>query len=144
MKLTAVIVTVLMVLLVGLPVPAQSIDGTKPSGKLTGIVLDPRADACIPGAKILLQRTDFQLEVISSEKCTYEIDLPVGIYKMTVSADGFSTRKLSVEIRLNLVTKQDVRLDWVVTDQDFIYHEPLRTDTPMLNTTIQLRPLRKP
>jgi hypothetical protein len=68
--------------------------------------------------------------------------LPVGTYKLTARADGFSPRELSVEISSNSVTKLDIGLDWVVTDHDFIYREPLRTETPVINTTIQLRPLR--
>ena len=144
-KLNDVIARVAIVFITSWCLSAHSAGQPQSKGKLSGAVVDIHA-ARISKAKLNIRGTDFHRELTCGDDGSYEIDLPVGNYKLTVSADGFSPRDVAFEIRSNSVTELDVALDWIVMDRDFVFHDeqPLRTDTPVLNATIQLRPLRNP
>ena len=144
MKLTNVSATLVLVVLTSVSLSAQSVGSLQSKGRLSGAVVDIHA-ARVAKAKINIKRDDFQLEVTCDDDGAYEIDLPVGTYKLTARADGFSHREISVEIRANLTTQLDIQLNWIVTDRDLIHQEPIQTEVPVLNTTIQLKALlRKP
>src|SRR2546421_5404304 len=81
---------------------------------LTGTVVDPTGRA-VPGAKILLRNLATLVEraVITNDEGIYEIPaVPVGTYRMQVSAHGFrlyTVDRLTTEVARTLI--QDVHLE---------------------------------
>ena len=145
MKLSRTIGSVVLVLLISVVLHAQSVrqpSTTESSGKLSGFILDPVA-ARVPGAKIIVEREGFRREIVSADDGSYELDLAVGDYTVTVVRLGFyQSRKSCVPIRSDSVTTINVTIKGILIGEDLVPLEELRTETVILNTTIQLRKLQ--
>jgi hypothetical protein len=77
---------------------------------ITGVVVD-QSDAVIPGATITVKHkaTGMQYETVSAENGTFIVPaLSVGVYTVTVSAQGFKTAVLD-DIPVNLTAPSNVR-----------------------------------
>ena len=118
----------------------------EPPGKLSGVILDA-GNARVPKAKIVVERKGFRDEAISADDGTYEIDLPVNSYTITVVRDGFyPTWVAGVQIRSDAVTKLNVVIRGIsVDDQLFSLGEEISTETAVPNNSVELRrPKSKP
>ena len=82
-------------------------------GNLAGIATDP-SGALLPGAILKLNSasTGLTRAAISSAKGDFLfVDLPVGMYTLTVTAAGFQTKKIdSIEIALSKTTNLNVQV----------------------------------
>ncbi len=82
-------------------------------GSLTGRVTDPQG-AAVAGAQITLLNpaTGTSLKETSNKAGEYNLtELPVGIYQLTVSYQGFSTKQISnINVEVTKVTSLDVQL----------------------------------
>jgi len=135
-----IICAVLVVLACGFMVAAQNGIATA-AGKLSGLVVDPDG-AIIPNAKVIVEAGTFRREVVSTENGRYEIELPSGKYLVTVVRGDFRTTNVGgVVIEPNVITKLDVTLKGFRIFEELVPLEPLRTEPPVLNQTIQLRKL---
>jgi hypothetical protein len=111
-------------------------------GKLSGLILDP-GEARVPAAKIIIEREGFRREVVSTNAGSYELDLPIANYTVTVIRDGFyPSRKSGVSIRSDSVTTLNVTLKGILIGEDLVPIKELHTETVILNTSIQLRKLQ--
>jgi hypothetical protein len=145
MKLSRTIGSVILVLMTSLVLHAQSDrqpSTTESIGKLSGLILDSE-DARVPGARIIVEREGFRREIISTNVGSYEMDLPIANYTVTVMRVGFYPfRKSCLPIRSESVTALNVTLKGILIGEDLVSLEELRTETVILNTTIQLRKLQ--
>jgi hypothetical protein len=125
-------------------VSAQNSSATA-TGKLSGLVVDPDGSV-IPNAKVVVETSTFRREVVAGETGRYEIELPTGNYLVTaVRGDFHPTIVKGVVIASNALTTLDVTLKGIQVFEELVPLEPLRTEPPVLNPTIQLRKiLRKP
>jgi hypothetical protein len=145
MKLSRTIGSIVLVLMSSLVLQAQSV-GPSPTtelmGKLSGLILDP-GEARVPAAKIIIEREGFRREVVSTNAGSYELDLPIANYTVTVIRDGFyPSRKSGVSIRSDSVTTLNVTLKGILIGEDLVPIKELHTETVILNTSIQLRKLQ--
>lgn len=88
------------------PLPLRAATG----GSISGTIADPTG-AVIPGAALTLLNTGQQTvyRVVSDKQGFYSFpNLPVGHYELTVSADGFATRR---KTNLAVDTDSAVRVD---------------------------------
>src|SRR5215470_360266 len=78
-------------------------------GNITGLVKDPSGGA-IPGAEVTATHvsTNQQVRTVSTSAGDYNLPVPPGIYRVTVSAPGF---KRYIHPNVNLATASTVRLD---------------------------------
>src|SRR5207237_3536201 len=78
-------------------------------GNITGIVKDPSGGA-VPGAEVTATHvsTNQPIRTVSTSACDYNLPVPPGIYRVTVSAPGF---KRYVHPDVNLATASTLRLD---------------------------------
>ncbi len=99
----------------------------RPAGRVTGTVKDTH-DAAIQGVSIVFEsRSDgkrFRRKVQSNSDGVYEIDLPAGLYRVTVKFSGFrkfQQKELTVEAskstRFDIVLKENPRRYTTVTKQ---------------------------
>jgi Carboxypeptidase regulatory-like domain len=63
------------------------------TSKIVGTVLDAN-NARIVGAKIKIENEQFSREMLSDDQGIFKIELPAGVYRITVEAAGFQTVKL--------------------------------------------------
>jgi hypothetical protein len=97
----------LLLLLAALPAIAQRI-----TGSITGQVEDPKG-ALVQGAKITVANEDtgFSLQTTTSDQGTFTVpDLPPAIYKVTITASGFTTWVEKATVRVGLATPVRARL----------------------------------
>ncbi len=59
------------------------------SGKIAGVVLDIN-DARIADATVIIERAKFKRELRSGDAGEFEIELPAGVYQITVEKHGFN------------------------------------------------------
>ncbi len=102
-------------------------------GSLVGRVEDP-SGAVVPGAKITVvnKATGQQRDVTADENGTYAIrDLQVGTYDFKVVQNGFKTfSKATVDVRLNSIVREDVRMEVGATSESVT----VTAETPTLQT----------
>jgi hypothetical protein len=67
---------------------AHSLPGQYSQGRVSGVVLDVN-DARVVGAKITFMRDPNIHEVFTIDDGEFEVELPAGAYRFTVSANGF-------------------------------------------------------
>src|SRR5688500_2999112 len=82
---------------------AQSLRPQSEPGKLVGMVVDPNG-ARIATARIFITRRRLSRDVLVNEEGFFQIDLPPGRYRLTITANGFRTARRTVVIRSNAVT----------------------------------------
>ncbi|MGI8734506.1 MAG: carboxypeptidase-like regulatory domain-containing protein [Pyrinomonadaceae bacterium] len=98
------------------------------AGKVNGIVKDTH-DAAVQGVSIVFESRvsgkKFKRKVESDSNGWYEIDLPVGLYRLTVKFSGFRKfqhKELMVEVgkstRFDIVLKENPRRYTTVTRQN--------------------------
>lgn len=108
------VLAILLMIGLGPPGLAQS-----NRGSVSGSILDP-SQAVISDAKISARNTQTGVitEVTSTGDGNYRLELPVGIYDLTVTAQGFKTgERTGVRIEVNTVTALDIALEaGAVTD----------------------------
>ena len=63
-------------------------------GTFRGIVVDIKGDR-VRGASVKVEGTDFTRDVEPNRKGYFEIDLPAGVYEVTVNKSGFATYRLT-------------------------------------------------
>src|SRR5437899_2790530 len=84
-----------------------------PTASLTGTITDP-SGAAIPNAQIQLVNleTGFERTVKAQDEGSYRFtQIPVGIYRVEASANGFSVyRQSGVRLNVNTTTTLDIRL----------------------------------
>jgi hypothetical protein len=88
---------------------AQSLRPQSEPGKLVGMIVDPNG-ARIATAKILLTSRRLSRDVLVNEEGFFQIDLPQGRYRVTITANGFRTARRNVFIKSNAVTSLNARL----------------------------------
>jgi hypothetical protein len=72
------------------PVVAQR----KPFGVFVGRIIDPNGNP-IRGASVTVESADYTRAVKPNPAGYFGIELPVGVYKITVSKDGFATQQMT-------------------------------------------------
>lgn len=106
---TALVLSVLILCLAGLPLFAQTVTGT-----LSGRVVDSTG-AVIPGAKLQIkgEQTGLVRDTVSNDEGYYVFTfVPLGTYEVTASSASFRTvQKKGVGVSLNQTTNSDFRLE---------------------------------
>lgn len=67
---------------------ARPLPEKQKQGRVSGVVLDVN-DARVAGAKITFMRDPDTREVLTDEAGQFDVQLPAGAYRFTVSANGF-------------------------------------------------------
>ena len=88
---------------------AQSLRPQSEPGKLVGMIVDPNG-ARIATAKILITSRRLSQDLLVNEEGFFQIDLPQGRYRVTITANGFRSARRNVFIKSNAVTALNVRL----------------------------------
>ncbi|HSB60547.1 MAG TPA: carboxypeptidase regulatory-like domain-containing protein, partial [Vicinamibacteria bacterium] len=107
-RFSALLVSPCLVLL-GLAGPALA---QKITGDITGTVLDSTGGA-LPAATVtaVCPGTGFTRSTVSGDTGGYSLpELPICVYKVSVTAQGFKTTSREVQVAVNNVTKADFRL----------------------------------
>lgn len=112
-------------------------------GSITGLVTDSTG-AVIPGASVTARNlaTGVRYETQTSPTGNYVlVNLPVGTYEVTISADGFRTR---TESGISLSSNETIRLDvqmevGAVTEQITVTSAPppLQTESTLVTSTLE-------
>ena len=97
------IAAILFVLIFVANVPAQT-------AKIAGIVVD-RQPARITQAKVIVAGKGDTRELTTDDEGFFQSDLQPGWYVITISHDGFQTRKLKLYLKPDVVTPLNVTLD---------------------------------
>lgn len=66
-------------------------------GRMSGLVVDFNR-ARVPGVSITIKSKRFEQKIVSSDDGSYEINLPIGKYKIMVEGDGFYQVKRTVRV----------------------------------------------
>lgn len=97
-KLKAISVVLLVLVPALFPISGQGRSAGRAhnlrASKLTGIVLDEN-DSRIVGATVRIENEHLYRVVRSSDEGAFEIELPAGVYRLTVEMDGFKRFVLS-------------------------------------------------
>ncbi len=145
MTLNYTVVSLVLILLTSLALDVQTVSQQtkqEPLGKLSGLILDP-GNARVPKAKILVERDGFCREGISADDGSYEIELPVNSYTVTVTRDGFHPApKADVQIRADGVTIHSVVIKGIRIEEN-VFLEELSTESAVPINSVELR-RRKP
>jgi hypothetical protein len=88
---------------------AQSLRSQSEPGKLVGMIVDP-SGARIATAKILISSRRLSRDVLVNEEGFFQIDLPQGRYRVTITANGFRTARRTVFVKSNAVIALNVPL----------------------------------
>jgi len=114
---------------------SQQTTAREPLGKLSGLILDP-GKACVPKAKIVVERDGFRREGMSADDGSYEIELPVNSYTVTATRDGFHpAREADVQIRADGVTSLNVVMKGIHSEEN-IFLEELSTESAVPNNSV--------
>ena len=70
------------------PIPCSSLSVKQGIGKIKGLILDAN-DARVARAVVRIENAKFKREVKSGAEGNFEVELPAGLYRITVRADGF-------------------------------------------------------
>ncbi len=73
--------------------PSQRLDAAQTS-RIVGVVLD-KNDARIVNASVKIENKDYRRQLLSDDEGRFDIELPPGIYQITVQRQGFRKSKLS-------------------------------------------------
>ncbi len=147
MKFSHTIGSLLVILLTSLVLNAQTASQptkSEPLGKLSGLILDS-GNARVAKAKITIEREGFRRELVAADDGSYEIDLPVNSFTVTITSDGFSSTCVTgVQIRSDAVTNLNVSIKAMEMLEELWFLEEVSTETAVPNNTIELkRPKRK-
>jgi hypothetical protein len=82
-------------------------------GTIVGKVEDPNL-ARIAGARIMIQNGSFKRTLESNDEGLFRVDLPVGVYRITVEMDGFKSFEISsfrtyANTRSNIAVRMKVK-----------------------------------
>jgi hypothetical protein len=88
-------------------------------GKIKGTVID-HGGGTMPGTKITFQSGKIKHDLETNDDGEFEIDLPVGIYRVTAKADGYKKSKLS-QVEVTEGTTNSIELRLVPTVDQNIY-----------------------
>ena len=81
------------------------------AGKITGVVLDAN-DARIAGAIVLIEKAKFSRLIQSDDQGGFKVDVPAGVYRITVEMDGFKRFVLShVSVRAGARASISIRME---------------------------------
>lgn len=144
MKIARTVGSTILLLFIWVVVDAQVVSQqpqSKAMGKLSGLILD-RGDARVPKAKIVVERKGFHREMISADDGSYEIELPVDSYTVTVAQVGFRpSRNSDVQIRSNSLTTFNIVMNEIVFDEKLVPLKELELsrETEIPKTYIQLK-----
>ena len=67
---------------------SSSLSVTEEMGQIKGVILDPN-DARVPSAIVTIESAKVKLKVKSGSEGNFEVELPAGLYRITIRADGF-------------------------------------------------------
>jgi hypothetical protein len=89
---------------------AQSASPKRLIGKLEGVVVDTN-EARIVKASVKIEGRRIKREVISNEEGLFQVELPVGMYQITVYSPGFGVfQRKGVKVQANSTTKVEIPL----------------------------------
>ena len=83
---------------------------TDPTVALTGIVSDPTG-AILRDAQVTLSCGESSVRGVTDATGRYSVQLPSGTYKLTVAANGFTTKEQSFQVLRNRTNQQDLILN---------------------------------
>jgi uncharacterized membrane protein len=94
-------------------VSPQIPSNTRISGRVQGVTSD-FVGALVPKAILLFERGEFTREVISDESGKFQIELPAGVYRVTVKKFGIFDpfQRKSVKVRAGRTKQLDVVLKY--------------------------------
>jgi carboxypeptidase family protein len=95
--------------------PRNGMAGSQKKVKLKGVLLDPQ-DARIVHATVTLENDKLKRQVYSNEEGVYEVQLPAGVYRLTVESHGFKELQITM-----------LQVDTDDADDLTIHLEPQRT-----------------
>jgi len=128
----------LVILLLSLPMAAQVDRGT-----ITGKVLD-QSGAVVPGADIIATNTETGVvtKTLSNDVGLYTLsNIPIGKYEIRFALTGFKTfSRTGIEVTVAQTVRLDVTLETgQITETVTVSADAtlLKTDTPMVSTTLQ-------
>ena len=114
-----------------------SLRGQNPRGALRGFVQDTSGGR-IPGARIVVQAMEFSLQRETSTDTRGEFrldDLPLGLYHLTVKANGFADAGSDVKIVVSSVREITVTLKPQPVQQTITLDEPGSVTTQPIDTS---------
>jgi len=80
------------------------------SGRVEGTIFDAN-EAVVPNAKVIFQADGLKREAVTNEEGYYEIELPVGIYRVTTNSTGFCpSQRASFRVQPSSDTLMDLTL----------------------------------
>jgi ribosomal protein L24 len=59
------------------------------TGKIIGVVVSQDNGAIVQGVKIIIESKNFKREVMTDGEGRYEVEVPLGIYKITTEIESF-------------------------------------------------------
>lgn len=94
-------------------VSPQTHSETRASGKVQGVTRD-FLGALVPKAVLVFESGDIKREVVSDESGRFQIELPAGVYQVTVTKLGIfdSFQRKNVKVRNGKTKKFDVALKY--------------------------------
>jgi hypothetical protein len=129
LRMSGLLASLCLVFMLSIPSPAQTVTGT-----LSGTVTDA-SNAVLPGAKVTAKNTETGLtrEGTTTAEGSFQMPfLPLGLYDVTVEAQGFrKVVKTSVSIELNRTTVSNFKLE-VSAVGDAVQ---ITGETPQIETT---------
>src|SRR5437773_10037741 len=83
--------------------PRVGTAGSQELVKLKGVLLDPQ-DARIVRATVTLENDKLKRQVYSNEEGGFEVQLPIGVYQLTVESNGFTKLLMtSLQVKSDVV-----------------------------------------
>jgi hypothetical protein len=87
-SLTLLVLALVWLLLLPLFLNARPLHEKQKQGRVSGTVLDVN-DSRVTKAKVTLMRDPEAREILTDEEGKFDVQLPAGVYRITVSADHF-------------------------------------------------------
>lgn len=89
---------------------AESASSKRPIGKIEGVIVDPY-DARIVKASVKVKGKRIKREIVSDGEGRFQIELPVGIYQITIYSPGFGIfQQRNVKVLANSTTALNIPL----------------------------------
>ena len=85
-------------------VVCASLSFAQQAGRITGVVVDPN-DARVVGAAIKIENADFKQTKRSDSEGRFELQVPAGVYNLTVEQSGFKKFRLR-DVRVGTETRE--------------------------------------
>lgn len=63
------------------------------NGKIIGVVVSHDNGAIVQGVKIIIESRNFKREAMTDNEGRYEVEIPLGIYKITAQVENFKKFK---------------------------------------------------